>query len=102
MHQNATVAKWYQDHGRHEIFANNHSVNLADTEHRLKVNADDSGRGRDKSVLPQTAKEEQAAMRKLYMQSVMKQAGAEQKFVQLGGLGSKKEEGTGAISVSGD
>jgi uncharacterized radical SAM superfamily Fe-S cluster-containing enzyme len=102
MHQNATVAKWYQDHGRHEIFANNHSVNLGDTEHRLKVNAEDSGRGREKGVLPQTAKEEQAAMRKLYMQSVMKQAGAEQKFVQIGGLGSKKEEGTAAISVSGD
>ncbi|MEP7341506.1 MAG: radical SAM protein [Acidobacteriota bacterium] len=102
MHSNATVAKWYQDHGRHEIFANNHSVNLGDTEHRLKVNAEDSSRGREKGVLPQTAKEEQAAMRKLYMQSVMKQAGAEQKFVQIGGLGSKKEEGTAAISVSGD
>ncbi len=30
MHQNATVAKWYQEHGRHEIFANNHSVKLDD------------------------------------------------------------------------
>ena len=102
MHQNATVAKWYQDHGRHEIFANNHTVNLSDTAHRLNVNADDSARGRDKSVLPQTAKEEQAAMRKLYMQSVLKKAGAEQKLVQLGGLGSKKEEGTSAVGVSGD
>jgi len=102
MHQNATVAKWYQDHGRHEIFANNHTVNLSDTGHRLNVNAEDSGRGRDKSALPQTAKEEQAAMRKLYMQSVLKQAGAEQKLVQIGGLGSKKDEGAGAVSVSGD
>lgn len=102
MHQNATVAKWYQDHGRHEIFANNHTVNLSDTAHRLNVNADDSARGRDKSALPQTAKEEQAAMRKLYMQSVLKKAGAEQKLVQLGGLGSKKEEGAGAVTVSGD
>ena len=102
MHQNATVAKWYQEHGRHEIFANNHSVKLSDTAHQLRVNADDSARGREKGVLPQTAKEEQAAMRKLYMQSVLKKAGAEQKLVQLGGLNSKKEEGTGAVSVSGD
>ncbi|HMV81873.1 MAG TPA: radical SAM protein [Blastocatellia bacterium] len=102
MHQNATVAKWYQEHGRHEIFANNHSVKLSDTAHRLNVNAEDSARGREKGVLPQTAKEEQAMMRKLYMQSVLKKAGAEQKLVQIGGAGSKKEEGTGAISLSGD
>ncbi|MBS1788664.1 MAG: radical SAM protein [Acidobacteria bacterium] len=102
MHQNATVAKWYQEHGRHEIFANNHSVKLSDAAHKLNVNAEDSARGREKGILPQTAKEEQAAMRKLYMQSVLKKAGAEQKLVQLGGLGSKKEEGTGAVSVSGD
>jgi hypothetical protein len=102
MHQNATVAKWYQEHGRHEIFANNHNVKLSDTAHKLNVNAEDSARGREKGVLPQTAKEEQAMMRKLYMQSVLKKAGAEQKLVQLGGLNSKKEEGTGAVSVSGD
>lgn len=102
MHQNATVAKWYQEHGRHEIFANNHNVGLSDTAHHLNVNTVDATRGRDKSVLPQTAKEEQAAMRKLYMQSVLKKAGAEQKLVQIGGLNGNKEEGTGAVTVSGD
>ncbi len=30
MHQNATVAKWYQEHGRHEIFAGGKEVELAD------------------------------------------------------------------------
>jgi uncharacterized radical SAM superfamily Fe-S cluster-containing enzyme len=102
MHQNATVAKWYQEHGRHEIFANNHSVKLEDAVHRLNVNATDAGRGRDKSALPQTAKEEQAAMRKLYMQSVLKQANAAPQLVQLGGKNSKKEEGVGAVTVAGD
>ncbi len=102
MHQNATVAKWYQEHGRHEIFANNHSVKLEDTAHRLNVNAGDAGRGRDKSALPQTAKEEQAAMRKLYMQSVLKQANAAPQLVQLGGKNSQKEEGVGAVTVAGD
>ena len=51
---------------------------------------------------PKTAKEEQALMKKLYMQSVLKQSGTEQKLVQLGGLGGRKEEGTGAVAVSGD
>ena len=102
MHQNATVAKWYQEHGRHEIFANNHSVQLDDQAHRLNVNAQDSARGREKSALPQTAKEEQAQMRKLYMQSVLKQADAAPQLVQLGGKDSKKDVGAGAVTVSGD
>jgi uncharacterized radical SAM superfamily Fe-S cluster-containing enzyme len=102
MHQNATVAKWYQEHGRHEIFANNHSVKLEDAGHRLNVNANDAARGREKSVLPQTAKEEQAMMRKLYMQSVLKQANAAPQLVQLGGPNSKQDAGTGAVTVSGD
>jgi 7,8-dihydro-6-hydroxymethylpterin dimethyltransferase len=102
MHQNATVAKWYQEHGRHEIFANNHSVKLDDQAHRLNVNAQDSARGREKSALPQTAKEEQAQMRKLYMQSVLKQANAAPQLVQLGGKDGKKDVGAGAVTVSGD
>jgi uncharacterized radical SAM superfamily Fe-S cluster-containing enzyme len=102
MHQNATVAKWYQEHGRHEIFANNHSVKLDDQAHRLNVNAQDSARGREKSALPQTAKEEQALMRKLYMQSVLKQADAAPQLVQLGGKNGKKDVGAGAVTVSGD
>jgi uncharacterized radical SAM superfamily Fe-S cluster-containing enzyme len=102
MHQNATVAKWYQEHGRHEIFANNHSVKLDDQAHRLNVNGQDAGRGREKSALPQTAKEEQAAMRKLYMQSVLKQANAAPQLVQLGGKDAKKDVGSVAAPVSGD
>lgn len=99
MHQNATVAKWYQEHGRHEIFANNHSVALSDAAHQLAVNTVDASRGREKSVLPQTAKEEQQMMRKLYMQSVLKQANAAPKLVQLGGKNDKKTEGTGAVTI---
>jgi 7,8-dihydro-6-hydroxymethylpterin dimethyltransferase len=102
MHQNATVAKWYQEHGRHEIFANNHSVKLDDQAHRLKVNANDAARGREKSALPQTAKEEQAMMRKLYMQSVLKQANAAPQLVQLGGKNGKQEADAEALAVSGD
>ncbi|HEX4950288.1 MAG TPA: hypothetical protein VFZ34_26725, partial [Blastocatellia bacterium] len=81
------------------IFANNHSVKLEDTEHRLVVNAADAARGREKGVLPQTAKEEQQMMRKLYMQSVLKQADAP-KLVQLGSVKDKKEEGNGAVTTA--
>ena len=101
MHQNATVAKWYKDNGRHEIFANNHSVNLGEMEHQLVVNTADAARGREKGVLPQTAKDEQQLMRKLYMQSVLKQADAP-KLVQLGGIKDKKDDGNGALAISGD
>jgi hypothetical protein len=91
-----------QEHGRHEIFANNHNVKLDDQAHRLNVNGADAERGREKSALPQTAKEEQAAMRKLYMQSVLKQANAAPQLVQIGRPNSKKDAGAGAVAVSGD
>src|SRR5260221_1328054 len=38
MHMTATLTKWYEEHGRHEIFAGNKSVPLSSTEHRLKLN----------------------------------------------------------------
>ncbi len=31
----ATLTKWYEEHGRHEIFAGGKSVQLSSTEHRL-------------------------------------------------------------------
>jgi uncharacterized radical SAM superfamily Fe-S cluster-containing enzyme len=99
MHQNATVAKWYQEHGRHEIFANNHNVKLEDDSHRLVVNTADAGRGREKGVLPQTAKEEQQIMRKMYMQAVLKQNNAAPSLVQLQSPKGKQDEGKAAITV---
>src|SRR5437870_1048468 len=39
MHMTATLTKWYEEHGRHEIFAGNKSVPLPTTEHALKLNA---------------------------------------------------------------
>jgi hypothetical protein len=35
MHMTATLTKWYEEHGRHEIFAGGKSVKLGSTEHRL-------------------------------------------------------------------
>jgi uncharacterized radical SAM superfamily Fe-S cluster-containing enzyme len=38
MHMTATLAKWYEEHGRHEIFAGGKNVPLASTEHSLRLN----------------------------------------------------------------
>jgi uncharacterized radical SAM superfamily Fe-S cluster-containing enzyme len=35
MHMTATLTKWYDEHGRHEIFAGNKSVPLTSTQHNL-------------------------------------------------------------------
>jgi 7,8-dihydro-6-hydroxymethylpterin dimethyltransferase len=40
MHMTATLTKWYEEHGRHEIFAGGKSVQLASTEHNLVVKDD--------------------------------------------------------------
>jgi 7,8-dihydro-6-hydroxymethylpterin dimethyltransferase len=38
MHMTATLTKWYEEHGRHEIFAGGKSVNLSSIEHHLVLN----------------------------------------------------------------
>jgi uncharacterized radical SAM superfamily Fe-S cluster-containing enzyme len=37
MHMTATLTKWYEEHGRHEIFAGGKSVKLSSTEHHLAL-----------------------------------------------------------------
>jgi uncharacterized radical SAM superfamily Fe-S cluster-containing enzyme len=37
MHMTATLAKWYEEHGRHEIIAGNKNVPLPSTEHTLML-----------------------------------------------------------------
>lgn len=103
MYQNATVAKWYKENGRHEIFANNHNVPLSSYDHNLVLDDDavNAKRDRDKTK-PMTAKDEARMMKKLYQQSVMKQIGGandpEEKLVQLGS--KRKAVGAGANSKS--
>src|SRR6202007_762384 len=38
MHMTATLTKWYEEHGRHEIFAGGKNVEMASTAHSLKLN----------------------------------------------------------------
>ena len=103
MHQNATVAKWYQEHGRHEIFAGGHNVELADKSHSLILNEIDLTRPHKPEMEgPKTAHEEAVMMRKLYQEMVLqKQSIAKEadKPVQIKGLTRKTEEPAEAVLV---
>jgi hypothetical protein len=110
MHMTATLTKWYEEHGRHEIFAGNKHVPLASTEHRLvldptavaagkQTDLDDAGiaktareeklRARDaKKKADETDNERMAA---LYRQHVLKES-APEPVVQIKGLGGKKKD----------
>ena len=95
MHQNATVAKWYEEHGRHEIFARGKEVEMADRSHNLILNEVDLARPNKPHMEgPKTAHEEMVAMRKLYQEMVMKQQQIQtdngDKPVQIQGLNGKK------------
>lgn len=93
MHQNATVAKWYQEHGRHEIFAKGKEVTLNDDMPDLKLNEIDLQRpNKPQMEGPKTAAEEAAMMRKLYQQMVLeKQDIKGDKPVQIQGLSRSKK-----------
>src|SRR5262249_43806211 len=110
MHMTATLTKWYDEHGRHEIFAGNKSVPLTSTAHSLKLNEQAVRAGAqtdlDELGIAKNAREEKLAARKhktpedaakeaahnaerakLYGQHVLK----EQPTLQIQGLGGKKK-----------
>jgi uncharacterized radical SAM superfamily Fe-S cluster-containing enzyme len=67
MHTTATLTKWYEEHGRHEIFAGNKAVPLVSTEHNLVLREDDVNHGLqhdlDKIGVAKTAREEKTRAR---------------------------------------
>ena len=104
MHMTATLTKWYDEHGRHEIFAGNKPVPLASAEHSLVLNAEAVAKGLQHDLddlgIAKNAREEKLAQRKkeqdpsynadmakLYAQHVLK----EQPTIQIQGLGGKKK-----------
>jgi uncharacterized radical SAM superfamily Fe-S cluster-containing enzyme len=87
MHMNATVAKWYEEHGRHEIYAGGKKLDLANYEHRLSLNQEDVERKRKKTNKPQTAREEKLALRK-----AAKEAATVKQYYEETVLKKKKKE----------
>src|SRR4051794_17980928 len=69
MHMTATLTKWYDEHGRHEIYAGNKKVNLETVEHSLVLNKahveSDRNHTLDDLGIARTAKEEKARARDL-------------------------------------
>src|SRR5262245_59705958 len=107
MHMTATLTKWYEEHGRHEIFAGNKSVPLSSTQHSLVLNAEAVAKGKqtdlDELGIAKNAREEKLRARKqmtpeeqrhhqdmerLYRQEVLK----EQPTLQIQGLGGGKKK----------
>jgi hypothetical protein len=97
MHKNATVAQWYKEHGKHEIYAKGRSVSLDTYEHSLVVNEEDATRVRHLDTeVPNTAAEEnrarrraeflkeEARVRKMYDELVLNKKPEE--VVQIGSL----------------
>jgi len=67
MHMTATLTKWYEEHGRHEIIAGGKAVNLPSKDHTLVLRADDVNHGLqhdlDKLGIAKTAREEKKSAR---------------------------------------
>jgi len=118
MHMTATLTKWYEEHGRHEIFAGNKKVTLNTTDHNLvlreelvtmevqkdldnlgvaKTAREEKIRARDEKLrLQQEA--ENVRMMSLYKKHVLKEP--ETGLVQIGGAKpapAQQEETTGAL-----
>ena len=68
MHMTATLTKWYDEHGRHEIFAGGKAVPLNSTAHSLKLNEEAVRAGAQTDLddlgIAKNAREEKAAARK--------------------------------------
>jgi uncharacterized radical SAM superfamily Fe-S cluster-containing enzyme len=87
MHMTATLTKWYEEHGRHEIIAGGKAVSLDSTKHSLRLHDEDVNRGKqtdlDELGIAKTAREEKLRARKkqvedqrmaeLYRQVVLKE-----------------------------
>ncbi|MGP8243089.1 MAG: radical SAM protein, partial [Bryobacteraceae bacterium] len=107
MHMTATLTKWYEEHGKHEIFAGGKHVPLASREHRLvlreEIVALEEQHDLDRLGIAKNAREEKirardaklqeaenARMARLYREHVLKEKpGAE--LVQILPVASAEE-----------
>jgi uncharacterized radical SAM superfamily Fe-S cluster-containing enzyme len=95
MHMTATLTKWYEEHGRHEIFAGNKAVPLNSKDHRLVLREEDVNHGiqhdLDELGVAKNARQEKARAR----DEALKKKLENEKMMRLYRehvLGEKKEE----------
>jgi len=117
MHMTATLTKWYEEKGRHEIIAGGKSVNLPSKEHSLILNAEAVAAGKQHDLddlgIAKTAREEKirarnadivkkaaedAKMAKLYREVILKEKPIESGFVPLNHIGGIQPAATKADS----
>jgi uncharacterized radical SAM superfamily Fe-S cluster-containing enzyme len=83
MHMNATVAKWYKEHGRHAVYANDKPLDLESYDHDLVVDPVAAARVRERGDGPQTAHEEELMMRRLFDEMVLGKKQEKEDLVQI-------------------
>ncbi|HEY3382214.1 MAG TPA: radical SAM protein [Vicinamibacterales bacterium] len=112
MHMTATVTKWYEEHGRHHIYAGNHHVELDSVQHSLALNPEAVAAAAqtdlDEAGIAKTARDEKlkarkdkgtevqdaayhAKMERLYREQILKEKPAEP-LIQIAGLKRPKTE----------
>jgi uncharacterized radical SAM superfamily Fe-S cluster-containing enzyme len=120
MHMTATLTKWYEEHGRHEIFAGGKKVSLPTAEHSLVLDPvavaaglqhdlDDKGiakNAREEKIRQRDAKlkdaAENARMAKLYREQILKEPKTPEGFVPLGTIAPAKKEEREQVGSFGD
>jgi 7,8-dihydro-6-hydroxymethylpterin dimethyltransferase len=121
MHMTATLTKWYEDRGRHEIFAGGKSVKLDSVEHRMLLREElitqDAQHDLDRLGIAKNAREEQLRARaekirlqkendrmaQLYRQHILKEPAPETPaLVQIETRKSPNAHEGVVASVSGD
>jgi uncharacterized radical SAM superfamily Fe-S cluster-containing enzyme len=116
MHMTATLTKWYEEHGRHEIFAGGKNVKMDSVEHALVLKEElvtnEEQHDLDKLGIAKNSREEKmrardakqkedpaynARMAALYREVVLKEKPvvAENGFIPLGALTPAKGNGNG-------
>jgi hypothetical protein len=109
MHMTATLTKWYEERGRHEIFAGGKTVPLESLEHSLVLRQElvttEAQHDLDRLGIAKNAREEKTRARdaklkerqenermmKLYKEHVLKEQPASPGLVQIGGATAAEE-----------
>jgi uncharacterized radical SAM superfamily Fe-S cluster-containing enzyme len=121
MHMTATLTKWYEEHGRHEIFAGGKRVKLSSTEHKLvlkdEIVTNEAQHDLEQLGVAKNAREEKlraraernkqdkenSRMAKLYRELVLKeQTFPELVQIEIGATMQLNENGRGTLESSGE